>query len=388
MTKRLYDENSHIRAFSARVCACVPREDVWEVILDETAFFPGGGGQEPDTGVIGGVPAAGWGERDGEILHRVSSPLAPGSEVSCAVDWEPRFSRMQQHSGEHLLSGILHTLYGAENTGFHMGREDVVVDFDRYLTPEQLRDAEARVNRAVWEDVPVRISYPDPALLPSLSYRSKLDLRENVRLVTIEGYDVCACCAPHVLRTGEIGLVKILDSARRKEGTRLHMLAGSRALALLGRYADEAREVSGLLSVPPEEIGGGMRRYAEAHEQLLYRYGALRREQLERYLDGLRPTEGNLVLVEDGLDAEDLRKAVNRGVGLCTGLCAAFSGTDGTGYRYVIGAADAEISSAASAVNRALNGRGGGRGKRIEGSVSADEAAIRSFFRTYRLNDS
>lgn len=385
MTKRLYDKNSHTREFSARVCSCIPRDGSWEVILDRTAFFPGGGGQEPDTGSICGIPAAGWGERDGEVLHRVSSPLVPGDEVSCAIDWEPRFSRMQQHSGEHLLSGILHALYGAENTGFHMGREDVVVDFDRYLTSEQLRDAEARVNRAVWEDVPVTVSYPDPALLPSLSYRSKLDLRENVRLVTIEGYDVCACCAPHVLRTGEIGLVKILDSARRKDGTRLHMLAGEEALALLSRLADGAREVSGLLSVPPAEIGAGMRRYADAHEKLLYRYGALRREQLERRLESLRPTDGNLVLVEDGLDAEDLRRAVNRGVELCTGVCAAFSGTDETGYHYVIGSADAEISSVAPAVNRALNGRGGGRGRRIEGSVAADETAIRGFFRTYRL---
>ncbi len=387
MTRRLYDENIHIREFSARVCVCVPRDDAWEVILDRTAFFPGGGGQEPDTGTVGGFAAAGWGERDGEILHRVTSPLAPGETVECAIDWAPRFSRMQQHSGEHLLSGILHALCGAENTGFHMGREDVVVDFDRYIPPEQLRDAEARVNRAIWENVPVTVSYPDPEALPALTYRSKLDLRENVRLVTIEGYDVCACCAPHVLRTGEIGLIKILESARRKEGTRLHMLAGSRALDLLNRYADEAREVSGLLSVPPEAIGSGMRWYAEAHRQLEYRYGALRRRELAERLEKLEPCEGNLVLIEDGLDAAALREAVNRGVELCTGLCAAFSGSDETGYRYVIGAAAGEVSSAAGEINRAIQGRGGGRGARIEGSAAADEAAIRAFFKTFSINE-
>ena len=385
MTERLYYADSHTKEFTAVVTSCTPKNGVWEVILDRTAFFPGGGGQDPDSGTIGGIAAVGDGECDGDVLHRTEAPLTVGDTVSCAIDWQARFDRMQQHSGEHILSGILNRLYGVENVGFHMGEDDVVVDFSAYLTPEQLEDAVAGVNRAIWENVPVTQAFPAPEDLDSMTYRSKLDLRENVRIVTVEGYDVCACCAPHVKRTGEVGLLVLLGSSKLRGGVRVHMLAGRPALARLLRRSDATRELSNLFSVPPEETAAAAAKYAAGHEKLVYDHIALRRKLLQQTLASLVPTEGNLLLFEDGLPTADLRDAVNHMVTLAQGVSAAFSGSDETGYTYVMGASTELLSRKAKEINAPLQGRGGGRGSRIEGSLKASRREIEAFFDTFRL---
>ncbi len=385
MTERLYYTDSHLKEFTATVTSCISLGDSWEVTLDRTAFFPGGGGQEPDEGTIGGVPAIGAGEREGEVLHHVRAPLKVGDTVACAINWPLRFDRMQQHSGEHILSGILNRLYGVENVGFHMGEEDVVIDFDKFLTPEELEDAQARVNRAIWENVPVTQAFPAPEELPNLTYRSKLELTENVRIVTVTGYDVCACCAPHVTNTGEVGLLVILGSSKLRGGVRLHMLAGQRALALLLRRSEETRVLSNLFSVPPEATAAAAQRYVKNHEALEYSHVALRRKLVTQKLSVFSETAENLLLFEEGLPQSDLREAVNRMAALSSGVSAAFSGNDETGYTFVMGANTDAISRRAREITGALNGRGGGRGSRIEGSVKADEETIRAFFRDYKL---
>ena len=385
MTERLYYTDSHTKEFTAVVTSCTPKDGVWEVILDRTAFFPGGGGQDPDTGTIGGIRAVGSGELNGDVLHRTEAPLTVGDSVACAIDWQARFDRMQQHSGEHILSGILNKLYGVENVGFHMGEDDVVVDFSAFLTPEQLEDAAARVNRAIWENVPVTQAFPAPEDLDAMTYRSKLDLRENVRIVTVEGYDVCACCAPHVKHTGEVGLLVLLGSSRLRGGVRVHMLAGRLALERLLRRSAETRELSNLFSVPPEETAAAAAKYAAGHEKLVYDHIALRRKLLQQSLSSLSPTEGNLLLFDEGLPASDLRDAVNHMVTLASGVSAAFSGNDETGYSYVMGANSDLLSKKAKEINVPLQGRGGGRGSRIEGSLKASRQEIEAFFDTFRL---
>ena len=386
MTQRLYYSDSHISEFTATVTSCTPKNGVWEVILDQTAFFPGGGGQEPDSGLIGGVAAKGAGETGEDVLHLTEAPLSVGETVKCSIDWNARFDRMQQHSGEHILSGILHSLYGVENVGFHMGEEDVVVDFSAWLTPEQLEDAAMRVNRAIWENVPVTQSYPAPEELDALTYRSKLDLRENVRIVTVEGYDTCACCAPHVKRTGEVGLLILLGSSKLRGGVRVHMLAGRLALEKLLRRSEQTRLISNLFSVPPEDTAAAAAKYAASHEALVYDHVALRRKLLQETLSSLTSTEGNLLLFEQALPTADLRDAVNHMVTLANGISAAFSGSDDTGYSYVMGANTDLLSRKAKEINVPLQGRGGGRGSRIEGSLKASREEIEAFFADYRLD--
>jgi len=385
MTERLYYTDSHTKEFTATVTSCTPKNGVWEVILDRTAFFPGGGGQDPDSGFIGGIPAKGAGETGQDVLHLTDAPLTVGETVSCLIDWDARFDRMQQHSGEHILSGILHSLYSVENVGFHMGGEDVVVDFSAWLTPEQLEDAVMRVNRAIWENVPVTQAFPTPEELETLTYRSKLDLRENVRIVTVEGYDTCACCAPHVKRTGEVGLLILLGSSKLRGGVRVHMLAGRPALQKLLRRSEQTREISNLFSVPPEDTAAAAAKYAAAHEALVYDHVALRRKLLQENLSSLSSTDGNLLLFEHELPIADLRDAVNYMVTLANGVSAAFSGSDETGYTYVMGANTDLLSRKAKEINSPLQGRGGGRGSRIEGSLKASRQEIEAFFDTFHL---
>ena len=228
MTTRLFDADSHLRSFTACVLACTENDGKYEVELDATAFFPEGGGQCGDRGTLGGVNVLDTVERGGTILHICAGPLPAGSEVRGEVDAELRFSNMQTHSGEHIVSGIVHRLFGYDNVGFHLDGA-ATLDFSGELTAEDIARVELLANEAVWKNLPVTARYPSPDELAGLEYRSKLDLTENVRIVTIEGVDVCACCAPHVSRTGEIGLIKITDFMRHRGGVRLTMLAGRRA---------------------------------------------------------------------------------------------------------------------------------------------------------------
>ena len=232
MTTKLYDQDSHCRTFSAQVFSCTPVQGgQWHIVLDQTAFFPEGGGQPGDQGTLDTVRVLDTRERGDAIVHITDGPLTPGTSVTGELDWALRFARMQCHSGEHVLSGLAHSLYGCTNVGFHMGEDQVILDFDKELTPQQLTVLEDRANQIITENRPVTARYPAPEELAALDYRSKLDLTEQVRIVTIAGCDVCACCAPHVTCTGEIGLVKLVDAMRHRGGIRLWMVAGRLALA-------------------------------------------------------------------------------------------------------------------------------------------------------------
>lgn len=214
MTTRLYYIDSHLFEFTATVLRCEENKGRWETVLDETAFFPEGGGQPADTGILGGVRVINAHEKDGTVFHYCDGPLEPGTRVTGLIDREQRLRRMQNHSGEHILSGTAHRLYGCENVGFHMGDAAVVIDFDRELTREDLQRLETEANEAVRANLPVRTFYPSPKELKHLEYRSKKELQGDVRIVEIPGVDRCACCAPHVSFTGEVGLIKILEAER------------------------------------------------------------------------------------------------------------------------------------------------------------------------------
>lgn len=379
-TIKLYDADSHLYDFDASVISCEKTDKGFAVVLDKTAFFPEGGGQPADEGTLNGIAVTDVQIKDGIITHTTAEEIPAGSAVKGAVDSEIRFRRMQNHSGEHIVSGLIHKLFGYNNVGFHMGSEDVTLDLDGVLTREDLDKIEMLANRAVYENVNVRAEYPSPEVLKDLDYRSKLDLTENVRIVTIEGYDVCACCAPHVNKTGEIGIIKLLDFLKYKGGVRIHMLCGFDALEDYNRRYKNVAAISAKLSAKQAEVYEAVERLSAELSAEKQAAGELKRQLVAMKIAALEPTDGNMVLVEKDMDMLNLRNLVNEAVQLCGGICAAFSGNDENGYNYIIASKNVPLRAEAKAINAALNGRGGGKDEMIQGSAKASEAEIRAYF--------
>ena len=380
MTERLYWADSHLRSFDARVLSCRESGGRWEVTLTRTAFFPEGGGQKADGGTLGGAAVLDVQERADEIVHFCGAPLGPGSDVRGVLDWEARFARMQSHSGEHIVSGIAHRLWGCRNVGFHLA-ETVTIDFDRELAGPQLAELERRANEAVWADLPVRTWFPAPEELSGLDYRSKKELAGPVRLVEIEGIDRCACCAPHVDRTGEIGLLRLTDAMRHRGGVRLTLLAGRAAYEDAAARSSSVDAVSRLLSVPRGDVTAGVERLLAERDALRAERAAREQARLAARAAALPETAGNLCLFE-GPDTGGgaLRELVNAGAQRCGGVCAAFAGSDETGWRYIIGSRHVDLRAAAGALNAALRGRGGGSPEMLQGSAAASRAEIEAYF--------
>ncbi len=380
MTVKLYDNDSFLWHFSARVLSCEPVEALWRVLLDQTAFFPEGGGQPADPGTLGGISVVDVQEEPDGIAHYLSAPLAPGETVQGVLDGAVRMRRMQNHTGEHILCGLAHRAYGYENVGFHLGEDAVTMDLSGELTTEQIHALELEANRVVWQDVPVTAEYPDPALLPSLTYRSKLDLTENVRLVTIAGYDVCACCAPHVQHTGQVGMIKIVDAMRHRGGMRLTIQCGIDAYQDYVNRFEQVKSISNLLSAPKDEIVSAVERLLSERETLHRTIADRDRKLVAVHTQALSKTDGNLCVVGQLDDLDALRDLVNVGMERAGGVCAAFSGSDETGYRYIIGSRTVDLRACAREINAALHGKGGGKPSMIQGSCEASEAEISSFF--------
>lgn len=244
-TERLYEKDVHLRTFTAQVLACQAGKHGYHVVLDRTAFYPEGGGQPGDQGTLDGVAVTDVHTVDGEIVHYLEKPLAVGATVTGVLDYDRRFALMQQHSGEHIVSGLIFSHYGLHNVGFHMGRDAVTIDFDGFLTDEQLKTLELEANQAIWADLPVEVLWPDRETLAQLPYRSKKVIEGAVRLVRMGSVDLCACCGVHVAHTGEIGLIKFLSSQRFHEGVRIEMLAGAPAYAHLAAVWQQNKSVSG-----------------------------------------------------------------------------------------------------------------------------------------------
>ncbi len=378
MTEKLYYIDSRLFDFEATVTACEERGDGYLVTLDRTAFFPEGGGQSADTGYIGAVRVTDAQERDGIILHRTAEPLAPGTAVSCRVDREQRLRRMQNHSGEHIVSGIVHGLYGYDNVGFHMGGECMTIDFSGELSGEQLADVERRANEAVRENVPIRAFFPDSAELAAMEYRSKLELTRDVRIVEIEGIDRCACCAPHVCRTGEVGVIKILDFMRHRGGVRVSLVCGMDALDDYRARQQSVTEISKLLSAKRGEVTPAVVRLAGEQQRLKEKHAELSRELVGYIAASHAPTDGNICVFENRLDAVALRELVNALAERCR-IAAAFTGSDDEGYRYIISSRSVDLRPLTRDINAGIGGRGGGRGEMIQGSATQNAETIREF---------
>lgn len=388
MTEKLYYIDSHMKSFTASVLSCEAAGEGFAVELDKTAFFPEGGGQLADTGYIGAARVSDVQEKNGRILHYVNQELVVGTQYDCALDWEQRFRRMQNHSGEHIVSGLIHNKYGFNNIGFHMGHDAVTIDFDGELSYEQLVEIEKEANFAVAANHRIITAFPSEEELKALEYRSKLELTENVRIVTIEGIDVCACCAPHVGSTSEVGIIKILDSERRRrggEGTRVTMLCGLDAFDDYVIKQNNAALISMLLSAKQNETALAVRRVLAEREKQKDRIALLSRELAKFRAEALEETDGSICIFDDVLDEVALRDIVNAAVKKCGGIAAVFSGNDEDGYKYIIGSRTSDLRKRAPEINKALCGRGGGRSEMIQGSCSSGREKIRDFIENFSI---
>ena len=381
MTEKLYYQDSHLFTFEAAVLDCRKEKKGYSVVLDRTAFFPEGGGQLADTGVLGGVRVLDVHERGGEIRHCTDAPLEIGAHVEGIVDAGQRLRRMQNHSGEHILSGLVHNAYGFDNVGFHMGAECMIIDFSGELTWEQLTELETRANEVVRQNIPLHIWFPDANELQSLEYRSKLELTENVRIVEIPGVDRCACCAPHVERTGEVGIVKILDSQRHRGGVRVSVVCGLDALEDYRARQESVTEISRALSAKRGEVTRAVQRVLNEQQSMKERCDALSLALIRFMAEAEPETAGNILVFDATLGEIAQRELVNRLMEKAGGFAAVFCGSNEDGWRYIIGSKRLDLRAMSREINAAIQGRGGGTPQMIQGSARADRAEIEAGLR-------
>lgn len=379
-TRKLYEEDSTLRHFSARVLDCREEKEGWAVTLDETAFFPQGGGQGWDTGTLGGRRVLAVTEEQGEIHHLCNGPLEIGTRAEGLVDDGRRRDLTQQHSGEHIVSGIIAGRYGFHNVGFHMGADTVTIDFDGVVPQEALEEIQWKANRVVLRDIPLHIWYPSAEELERLPYRSKKKLEGPVRLVEIPGVDLCACCGTHVLRTGEIGPILFLSWMRFHQGIRMELVCGERALHYLFAAEDQNRKIARMLSAKPLESYAGARRLQEDLDGMKYRCAGLE-EQMDRQTAEELRGRGDVLVLREDLSPDGLRRLACAVMETCGGLCAVFSPAEG-GCRYAVASKTADVRPFVKKLNEALNGRGGGRPELAQGSVQANADAVRAFWET------
>ena len=376
-TIKLYETNPYQKTFTAQVLSCEAAGDRWLVVLDRTAFYPEGGGQPWDLGVLGGARVLEVHQREGTVIHTVDAPLS--GAVTGRLDWARRFDLMQQHSGEHLVSGTVHRLYGYENVGFHMGADLITIDFDGLLTPEDLARVEAEVNAAIWENRETQIRYYDSEAACDVDYRSKKAITGALRLVEFPGVDRCACCGTHVARTGEIGLVKLLSVVKFHQGVRVELVCGKRAYDYLAAVTVQNRTVSNLLSAKPLETARAVERLQNELAQTKLEKARWEGRCFTALAEGLRDA-GDVVLFEEGLGPDALRRLCLEVMARCGGRCAAFSGDDETGWAYAIGQESADLRPLIKSLNAALQGRGGGKPNFAQGRLAAPRRDIESFF--------
>lgn len=378
-TRRLYYEDVYRKEFTATVLDCRERKSGYAVILDESAFYPEGGGQPSDKGILGEVKVTEVHEKDGELLHYTDEPLEIGVKVDGKIDWDHRFDLMQQHSGEHMVSGIIHARYGYDNVGFHMGSDVITVDLNGMLDEAQLAEIEREVNQKVWEDTAVEISYPTAEELKCLDYRSKKELTGQVRIVTFPGTDICACCGTHVTHTGEIGMVKLLSVEKFRDGIRMEMICGKRVLDYLNRINEQNHQISVKLSAKMDKTAEAVERLFDENYRMK---GLVTRMQEEMFQAEAKKWEGagNVLIFKEGLESDAVRKLTDAVMNTCQGRCAVFSKNEDGSHKYAIGEIGGDLRQYTKEMNAALNGRGGGKPFFVQGSVQAGEKEIREFF--------
>lgn len=370
-TRKLYYEDQDLVEFSAKVVACEKCDKGFWVILEQTAFYPEGGGQACDVGFLGDAKVTDVQERGEEVIHLCDQPLEVGSVVAGKVDYERRFDLMQQHAGEHIICGIANRLYGCHNVGFHVGADTVTVDLDVFIPWEKLLEIETMANQAVFDDVPLKCWFPTQEELPKVEYRTKKRLDWPVRIVEIPGYDSCACCGLHVKRTGQIGLIKLVSSVKFHQGVRIEMVCGKRALRLTQGVFEENRQVSQAFSAKLLETGAAARRINEQLAAEKFRATGLQKQLLEMKAKSYAG-RGDVVIFED-LEPASLREFADCVAAVCGGTAAVFSGSDEKGYNVCLVNKAVDVKP----LGEKLGAKGGGKPGYFQGKVESTADIIK-----------
>ncbi|MCI8811321.1 MAG: alanyl-tRNA editing protein [Oscillibacter sp.] len=379
-TEKLYYQDAYLREFTAEVISCEPAKDAWKVVLNRTAFYPEGGGQPADHGTLGGVQVLDVHEKEGIVYHTCSAPLEAGQAVQGAIDWGRRFDHMQQHSGEHILSGIICRRFQCDNVGFHLGAEAVTIDFNAEITWEQVLEVEQEANAFICADKPVEITYPTPEGLAALDYRSKKELTGQVRIVAFPGADCCACCGTHVRQSGAINVIKILSCQKFREGVRMEIVCGGRATAYLSAVYGQAKAIGQRLSVKPLETLAAVERLEKELAAAKIRMTELEQTAF-RAIAAENTGKGNVILFQPAMKSDSVRRLADVTAQSCGGFAAVFSG-EGEHWAYaLVQSGGSDITAQVKAMNQALNGRGGGRNGFAQGSVNVSQKKIEDFFK-------
>ena len=431
-TKKLFYEDCYRTTFHGKVTGTGRDETGAYVLLDETLFFPEGGGQPADHGRLNGHIVWDVQEVEGQIRHYIkkdteidkpgeaspernsreeiavhgssgrypkeeedlgqTSPegntrkeetthmLLVGDLVEGVIDWDRRFDLMQQHSGEHIVSGKIHARFGYDNVGFHMGERFITIDLNGLIDNRQLYEIEEEVNRYIWQDKPVKAFMASEEEIHNLDYRSKLDLVEEVRLVEYPGADLCACCGLHVNTTGQIGLVKLVSVHRFRQGVRIEMLSGRRAFRYLNEQARQNSAIAVELSSKPENTADAVDRLKEENFRLRGEIIRLEKEKNAQLADRLKGC-GDVVVFAGDLNPVEIRKCADEILNGCGGICVLLSGDDNKGYRYAIGVRDGDIRDLVREMNKQLDGRGGGKPFFAQGSLQGKRDRLEEFFK-------
>lgn len=382
--RKLFYEDINLTDFTATVISCEPDEKrkCYRILLDATAFFPEEGGQSADKGTLNGQSVLDVQIKDDLIYHYTEKELPVGTSVTGHVDCEQRFDFMQQHSGEHIVSGLVHARFGYNNVGFHLSKNEVTLDFNGELTAENLKEIEEKANEVIYQNLPIAITYPSKEELATLSYRSKIEIEGQVRIVTIPGVDVCACCAPHVATTGAIGMIKITNCQSHRGGVRLNILCGKRALADYNQKQDSVTAVSIALSAKQELIADAVLKLKDDILHQKERTNKLQAQYLKLCISTLpAPSEReHAVLFVDPMDTIAIRNTVNELVELYSGYCGVFSGSEETGYQFIVGSKQADCKQLAQTLRETFGAKCGGNTPMIQGSVSASKEYLERFF--------
>lgn len=376
MTQRLYYEDQYIKDFKANVISCAEGKRGFEVVLDKTAFFPEGGGQPGDTGYIGSSAVIDTIENGDEVIHICADAVEIG-EAECRLDFEKRFTNMQQHTGEHIFSGVLHSVCGYDNVGFHMGEHSITVDFSGVVSADELERIERLSNEAIYKNIPVISIYPTDEELENYSYRSKKEIDGQVRLTKIEGVDLCACCGTHVAFTGEVGIIKAVSMMNYKSGVRITLQIGRKALADYCEKNRSVYEISNLLKAKADEITPAVERVMEQLREERYAYSNLKKE-----LFALKAKDAQgekYIAFDDGGNADDARIFADL-LAEKAGIAAVFSGNDDSGYKYAVVSRNTDVREIGKSLNSVCNGRGGGKPDMVQGSVAASKEEIEKFW--------
>lgn len=387
MCEPLYYSQPPVLEFTASVTGCQPCKELWEVTLTQTAFYPQGGGQPADRGTLNGLPVLDVYHKEGQVVHLLEAPLEPGLEVQGLVDGDYRLEMCQQHTGEHILSGLLHQMFGVQNLGFHIGQDYLTMDTSIPLTAQQLAQAEERANQMIWQDVPVQAQWYQPHQLASQTYRSKKALEGPVRLVTVPQADCCACCGTHVQRTGQVGLIKIIQWQNYKCGVRLFVVCGVRAYREVCSQQEQAVAIRRMLSVTPQQLAQGVERQQQELEAARFRAGQLEQQLFQVLSQQVQPGQAP-VLIQPDLAPQSLQRLCAALTQRTQGLCAVFSPLPQGGALYALACADAQadLRPLCRELNQAFEGRGGGKPGFVQGSIQQDAAKAAAYLQTIISN--